>query len=437
MLANLKNLFSRNASEKALQNGWLVLCVLFVLGIFYSRSILSILPSLFFAFAVFRADTWAKLKTIKQSPELVAMLAFFLLIPLSFYHTETRLLFKQMHRYAVFFLIPLAFWILPPLRPKQRYSLLAGFILLTTVFVLGTAIYYFQHFEEQNKLINQGVSPQTIDTIFGIYFGGIFHIHFGMMIAMGIFFALNLSRSNVVLWHKTEKYLLLACAIILFLGLHVLAYRTGALVFYITLLLTAFVFIFLKRKFLLGFGLIVILGLAPYVAFKTLPSVQNQVGVTFYDIDHYRNNQNINDFSISKRLAAWETAAEIAKNNWFAGVGPANVEEALQWQYGNKNFNLKPENRVMIHNQYLHVFVSSGIIGLLVFLFLIFSPVRQLWKRQDFNGAVFLCVFATGMLVDTLFELQHSRYMFVFFYAFFFVMRTFSSTENSEKQIQA
>lgn len=424
MLANLKNLFSRNASEKALQNGLLVLCILFVLGIFYSRSVLSILPSLFFAFSVFRQGSWAKLKTIKQSPELVSMLAFFLLIPLSFYHTETKLLFKQMHRYAVFFLIPIAFWVLPPLRPKQRYSLLAGFVLLTTVFVLGTAIYYFQHFEEQNKLINQGVSPQTIDTIFGIYFGGIFHIHFGMMAAMSIFWAINLFRSKIVLWHKIEKYLLLASAVVLFLGLHILAYRTGALVFYLTLLFTAFSFIFLKRKFFLGFGLLIVLGLAPYIALKTLPSVQNQVGVTFYDIDHYRYNKDINDFSISKRLAAWETAAEIARNYWFAGVGPANVEEALQWQYGYKNFNLKPENRVMIHNQYLHVLVSSGIIGLVVFLFLMFLPVWHLWQRQDFNGAVFLCVFATGMLVDTLFELQHSRYMFVFFYSFFFIMRS-------------
>jgi O-antigen ligase len=434
MLANLKNLFSRNASEKALQNGLLVLCILFVLGIFYSRSILSILPSLFFAFAVFRSGTWTKLKTVKQSPELLALLAFFLLIPLSFYHTEAKLLFKQMHRYAVFFLIPVAFWVLPPLRPKQLYSLLAGFVVLTTGFVTGTAIYYFQNFEEQNRLFHMGVSPKTIDTIFGIYFGGIFHIHFGMMIAMSIFWAINLFRSKIVLWHKAEKYLLLGCAVVLFLGLHVLAYRTGALVFYITLLLTAISFIFLKRKFLFGFGLLLILGLVPFVALKTLPSVQNQIGVTLYDIEYYRKNQDINNFSISKRLAAWETAAGIAKNNWFDGVGPANVEEALQWQYGFKNFNLKPENRVMIHNQYLHVLVSSGVIGLIVFLFVMFWPVKQLLQKQDFNGAVFLCVFATGMLVDTLFELQHSRYMFVFFYALFFIMR--AQPEKNEVKVK-
>ena len=90
-------------------------------------------------------------------------------------------------------------------------------------------------------------------------------------------------------------------------------------------------------------------------------------------------------------------------------------------QYEWRDFGLEPANRVMIHNQYLHYLVGSGIIGLFLWLLALLSPLAQPSLRKNPYVIHFLVVMGTGMLVDSLLELQIGFNLFVFLYSFLVV----------------
>ena len=392
------------------------LCVALLAGLFFSRALLSTLPAILFVFALTRKNLTERVQLLKENRPAIALLAIYGLLVISFFYTESQQnWFLQMYRYSAFLFLPAAARLLPPLRVKQVYTLLYLFLLFATGITIGTISKYAANIEAHNELIIHSQNPPTINRIF--------HIHFGMMMALAIFFGVYIYRSSVVLWRKPEKYLAIGCIVILFVSIHILAYRTGLLALYITLFFQLFAFIKNQKQYLIGGVLLILLVTAPVVAYLSLESVQLRVENTRTDISRYINHENINYYSISQRLAAWETAFSIVKRNWLVGVGPADIKLEMERQYDIKDFGLSKPNQVMIHNQYLHILVGSGIIGLSLFLYMLGYPFMRLIRQKDFCGTVFLSIMGSAMLVDSFFELQRGLHLFAFFYMLLIIMR--------------
>ncbi len=392
------------------------LSLLFLIGLFFSRALLSGVPSLLFIFMLTRGnlkDSWQRLK---QNRSALGIMAIYGLLVISILYTEEYSNWlRQLFRYLSLLLLPAAGALAPSLGKKQLYILLGLFLLLTTAIAIGTMGQYLLNIEAQNQLIIHSQNPPTINKIF--------HIHFGIMMALAIFFGVYLYRSPLVCWHKTEKYVALGCVVILFISIHVLAYRTGLLALYGTLLFKIYGLVQSQKRYLLGGALFILLVMVPLGAYYALESVQLRVENTRRDIRQYTNQRDINYYSISQRLAAWETALEVIKRNWLVGVGPADIKREMQRQYDVKDFGLKEENQVMIHNQYLHILMGSGIVGLLLFLFALIYPFRRLAWQKDFCATSFLLVMGAAMLVDSFFELQRGLNLFAFFYMLLIVMK--------------
>ncbi|WP_167855439.1 O-antigen ligase family protein [Hymenobacter fodinae] len=247
---------------------------------------------------------------------------------------------------------------------------------------------------------------------------GIFHIHFGLMLALAGFFALLLRRSTYAT--STLRLGLLIAAGLCVLTLHLLAYRTGLFVFYGMALLRA-LHLLLRRRLLLGLGVLVLLLAAPALAYYTLEPVHQRVDATIWDVQQIQLNHDINEYSLSRRIAAWQTALIIAEVHPWLGVGPADAYTAMMDQYSWKDFGLRPENRVMVHNQYLHQLLGGGIVGLSAWLLVLFGPFMQPRLRRNPYVYHFLLMEATAMLVDSLLELQIGFNLFVFLYGFIVV----------------
>jgi O-antigen ligase len=171
---------------------------------------------------------------------------------------------------------------------------------------------------------------------------------------------------------------------------------------------------------------------APWVAYQTLEPVQQRVHSTIWDLFQFRDGNDINQYSLSRRLAAWHNALSVAQRHPWLGVGPADTYRAMMEQYNWKDFGLKPENRVMVHNQYLHQLLGGGIVGLGLWLMVLFGPFMQPALRRNPYVYHFLFMQATAMLVDSLLELQIGFNLFVFGYGFIVVAAERRATSNPE-----
>jgi O-antigen ligase len=337
-----------------------------------------------------------------------AILVFLLLS--SLYTSEWPVWRHEVFRSLPWLGVPLAFAVAVPLAAGQRLAVGALFVLGTAAVGLATLGQYLLHPETANEAIRIGQNMQAVTRIF--------HVPFGLMLAQAFFWGLSLRRHPLAGgWLRRA---LLAAAVAAVVVLHVLAYRTGLLVLYVGLLAYAG-WLLTRRHVALGLGVVLALGLTPWLAYQALPSVQKRVGATVWDVQQFTLGHDINNYSLARRLAAAETAAAVISEHWLVGVGPADTHAAMLRQYAWRDYGLRLKNRVEVHNQYLEALMGGGLIGLGLWLAVLLWPLTQAWARRRPAVVFFIITQATVMMVADMLSLQIGLNLFVFGYGFLVV----------------
>ena len=306
--------------------------------------------------------------------------------------------------------VPLAFTLAVPLTARQRLVVGSLFVLGTAAVGLATLGQYLLDPGQANEAIRIGQNMQSITHVF--------HIYFGLMLALSVFWALGLRQNALA--GPWLRLLLLGGALAAALTLHMLAYRTGLLALYAGLLATVGWLLFQKRV-LLTLGLLALLGLGPWLAYHTLESVRQRTASTVWDVQQYTLGHDINDYSLARRLAAAETAGTIIRQHWLLGVGPADAHAAMREQYAWQDFGLRPTNQADVHNQYLVALLGGGLVGLALWLAVLFWPLARYRRHQNHGAALFIVIQAVVMLVTDITSLQIGLNLFVFGYGFLVV----------------
>ncbi len=119
------------------------------------------------------------------------------------------------------------------------------------------------------------------------------------------------------------------------------------------------------------------------------------------------------------RLAVWRCAWELVEHNWLVGVQLGDKQDRLMDVYRSKNFEFAIATRRNMHNTYLDVLCSFGIIGLAVFLlgFLIY-PAIGCYKANDALGGFILISFAISLFTETYIDKSVGCILLGFFVSF-------------------
>ena len=338
-----------------------------------------------------------------------AALVVFLLIS-GLYTSERTVWQHEVFRSLTWLAVPLAFTLAVPLTGRQRLAVGALFVLGTSAVGLATVAQYLHNAAQANAAINAGQNLEAATRLF--------HIPFGIMLALAFFWGFLLRRSPAA--GPLLRGALLVAASAAVVVLHVLAYRTGLLVLYVGLLAYV-VWLLSARHVLLGLGLLAGLALAPWLAYHSLESVRQRVAGTVWDVQKYTLGQDMNNYSLARRLAAIETAGAVISQHWLWGVGPADTHAAMQAQYAWRDFGLRPANWVEVHNQYLEALMGGGVLGLGLLLALLFWPLLRPKTRRSPATVFFIITQATAMLVVDSLSLQIGLNLLVFGYGFLVV----------------
>ena len=345
-----------------------------------------------------------------------AAIVLFLVLSSS-YTSEWAVWRHEVFRSLPWLAVPLAFTLAVPLTGRQRLAVGAGFVLGTAAVGLATLGRYLLDPASANAAIHIGQNMQAITRVF--------HVSFGLMLAQSFFWGLQLRRHPLAgPWLRRA---LLAATAAVVLTLHVLAYRTGLLVLY-TGLLTYAGWLLARRRAALGLGLLLLLGAGPWLAYHTLESVRQRVESTAWDVRQFTLGHDINNYSLARRLAAAQTAGHVIGQHWLLGVAPADTHAAMMDQYAWQDFGLRPGNRVEVHNQYLEALMGGGLLGLGLWLAVLFWPLARPWGRRSPALCFFILTQATVMLVADMLSLQIGLNLFVFGYGFLVVAEETKST---------
>lgn len=127
--------------------------------------------------------------------------------------------------------------------------------------------------------------------------------------------------------------------------------------------------------------------------------------------DNPSDTTSLND----DRIGIWTSAVNVIKKNPIIGVGTGDSFERLESEFRHLGFTQGFYKNLNAHNQYLEILISSGVIGLILFLIII--GVMIFFAIKDRN--TLYGVFIVSMLVFFTFESMLERLAGVSFFSLF------------------
>ncbi len=210
-----------------------------------------------------------------------------------------------------------------------------------------------------------------------------------------------------------QKWVYIIAALILSAGLIQLSSRAVFVTFLVIINLAFPLFLFRGRKRLLVF-----LG-ASFISAMTLLLIYNMDSFKERYISELKtdltNNVKIIE-NTEPRLARWNGIMELVKKSPVIGYGSGSEKELLKEKYFEKGLYISYLNEFNAHSEYLSILLKTGIIGLALFIYVLYFGFAAAMRRGDILFLSFMLIIAIVSVSENILELNKG----IFFYSFFF-----------------
>jgi len=198
------------------------------------------------------------------------------------------------------------------------------------------------------------------------------HTHYGMALA----FTLSIIFYDLVT-KREQKYITLVLSLFFItasINLFINGGRTGYILYF--LLLMSMGFWFIKKHSYKLFAFIIPVILTAFVlAYNYSPAFQKRLQDTQYEITTLIESRNFSS-SFGSRVGAWTYSIPIIEEHLIFGVGTGNqLKEVGKYVNAHDSKYYKTftnGHMVHLHNQYISVLIQFGLIGLSIYLFLLY-----------------------------------------------------------------
>lgn len=131
------------------------------------------------------------------------------------------------------------------------------------------------------------------------------------------------------------------------------------------------------------------------------------------------NESNPNGHSLLQRLEYWQAGSDLLAKNFLIGVGTGDIQVAFDSHYQINDSALNDQNRLRTHNYYITIWLTFGIVGLILFLWIHFELFKTVRNEQNLIGLCFLWILLISYLTEDTLETQVGVTFFAFFLAIF------------------
>lgn len=269
--------------------------------------------------------------------------------------------------------LPIAFFFLPKLSPKDYRKIALFYVVAMAVSGFGVLVNYLLHFDSINLLIGKGQNIPVPRN----------HIRFSLGVAIAVMLSIGLcfDESPVKKWQKRVS---LGVVVFLFFFQHLLAVRSGIVGMYLGLFVYLVKSLTIKKYRLVGWLGLVAMVVMPYLGVKFIPSLERKVGYMLYDWK-MRQKGDGDEYSDSGRISSILVGMKIGRQHPVVGVGAGDLRAEM-------DVRLSPYHRkkeLIPHNEYVFYYATTGLIGL---FFFVVGISTLIFSRRHYRNAPFLAI---------------------------------------------
>ena len=390
------------------------LFVILLISLPISKASASIALVLLFADAVislFRHPT-KHLKTINTHKSLILIGGlFFVYISGLLYSQNLQAGLDFLYTNNGFFTVPFIVWINRQLIVKKFTAYLAYFTAATVASCIITLGLYMLSEAQLMAVIEkvgflQEYTPQRSRLMYGLYSPFIGRIQFCNLVGIAI-----LACSWLFMTKKHRLFSFLSGAFLLLSSVYLGGRAAQLGILFAAFIFTIgfcfyYIFPYCKKQFnntkiasVLTTSLVVLLLASPFLAYQNLQPIQKRYGQMFWELQVFQDNTFENykyeHFTCIRRLVSWQNSWEIVKASPILGVGTGDYYAAMQQVYATDKFKI-PVNS---HSQYLQIWVTAGVLGLLFFLFVILHWLVAIYRSENRMLFVFAAAYMGFYLI--------------------------------------
>ncbi len=321
----------------------------------------------------------------------ISQIAFFLILVFSLLFSEDKMAGIKVIKVALPLLIfPILSLVSRTLNKNELNLVIKVFVFssfLLSVYLVSTLFYTYG----TTKVFNTAIVSHMMREEF--FYLDIHPIYTGMYFVISILFCIkNLSNNFNI------RLLIYNILVIISLCLAIAVFNSKTII--LLLILCLFYLVFSSKKLKLISKMLIIVVFLVLVLFviinvKTINARFTDLFNTFFsqDISLIKNN------STFLRWNVYSCGMEIFVDNPIFGIGTGDVQKELFDCYNSNHFFL--DKRVeSVHNFYLRMLLSSGVIGLLFFLYSLYVNFKISIKNNSNTYILILVLFSLVMFVE-------------------------------------
>ena len=224
--------------------------------------------------------------------------------------------------------------------------------------------------------------------------------------------------SYTVVQEKTKglKIFYSACILILFAGIVQLTSRAvfGAVLIIIPV---GFPLFLLAKKKNLAF-----LAVSGIIALCTFLIITKVDAFKLRYVSELKNDLTqaaINDEILEPRVARWQLAFDAIKESPVIGYGNGTEKELLKQKYFENKLYISYLEEFNVHSEYFSFLLRAGIVGLLLYLFVLYYGLSVAIKNKDFLFFSFIALIAIVSVSENILDLNKGVFFYSFFLSFF------------------
>lgn len=131
--------------------------------------------------------------------------------------------------------------------------------------------------------------------------------------------------------------------------------------------------------------------------------IRRRIDKIMFEVHSFIIGSDPNGHSVFQRLEFWKAGLGIVSRNPVVGVGVGDTKAEFARQYQLMNSRLNPQNRLRAHNQFLTIWITSGALGFVVFIWLWCAPfLRTVRAHSDLFKGYFIITTVSFLTEDTL-----------------------------------
>ena len=302
---------------------------------------------------------------------------------------------NRMRMRLPFLLMPAGLLAIPRFGRSVYYPLLYFFYFLLSGICFYLFAWYLLHFSEMTLAYKQG---QVLPT-------PVMHIRFSLMVSYCVAIGITFLQEKWTWRYSWERAVQFFISGFLIVFLHVLAVRSGLVALYGVLFYFLIREIILRRRWWFGIMATLLLVGGMAVAYLTIPSLQNKVDYTLYNLYHIRHDSNSTELSDSHRVGTIQAGLAMGNEARLLGVGIGDIRDKTE-AYLKVNYPGVAGSGFTPQSQYVWQYGGMGLIGLLVFIVVTFLPLfyKNGWQYALLGS--FLAIAIPSFIIEQTLETQ-------------------------------